>query len=340
MKQKASLRLISEKTGYSRTTVFNVLNGRGGTSKETADRIRKLAEEMQYAPVENRKKIKLVVYKDSGTVVDDTPFFSQLFSGIESECRAHSYSLEIAYIYGSEENYESSLAQILGDGADGIILLGTEMNERTFQSYENTSTPVLMCDNRFFSDKSNCVAINNKDAVEHAVGYLISCGHKKIGYLRGATRINNFRERADGMRAALGKNGLPEAFEYTVTLRPSTDKAYQDMKVWLQQPHEMPTAYFADNDLIAFGAMRALQEAGYRIPEDISVVGFDDMPFCEVFNPPLTTVRVNKDTLGRIAVKRLIDEINNRKHENAATSTITLIGAQLILRSSVKKLNA
>lgn len=339
MRQKTSLRLISEKTGYSRTTVFNVLNGRGGTSKETAQRILKLAEEMKYAPAENRKKIKLVVFKDSGTVVDDTPFFSQLFSGIESECRAHNYSLEITYIYGSEENYERSRAQILNDDADGIILLGTEMSEKEFLPYENTRIPVLMCDNRFFSERTNCVAINNKDAVEHAVSYLISCGHRKIGYLRGATRINNFRERADGMRAALGKNGLPEAFEYTVTLRPSTDKAYQDMKQWLQQPHDMPTAYFADNDLIAFGAMRALQEVGYRIPEDISVVGFDDMPFCEVFNPPLTTVRVNKDTLGRIAVKKLIEEIAHRKTNCKPTSTITLIGAQLILRSSIRNLN-
>ncbi len=338
MKEKVSIQQISEATGFSKTTVFNVLNNRGGASKETVRTIMQAAQEMNYSLGGSAKKIKLVVYKDSGTVVDDTPFFSQLFAGIENECRANGYSLEIAYLYNSSEDYALARSRILSGPADGLILLGTEMSKQTFADFEQSGIPLVLCDNRFLSDKVSCVAINNKDTVEAAVEYLIACGHREIGYLKGYTRINNFRDRADGLRAALGKNGLSDLGDYTIQLRPSMETAYQDMKSWLAIPRQLPTAFFADNDLIAFGAMRALQEAGYRIPEDVSVLGFDDMPFCEVSSPPLTTVRVDKTILGRKAVQVLLERIQSGQQSSVAT--ITLIGAKLVRRDSVRDLRS
>ena len=134
--------------------------------------------------------------------------------------------------------------------------------------------------------------------------YLIQKGHRKIGYLKGKFRIKAFRSREVGYRTAMKKGNCQMNTDYIVELSTTMNGAYKDMKQYLEKEPEMPTAFFADNDMIALGAMKALQEMGYKIPQDISIIGFDDLPFSEISNPPLTTLRVPKQEMGRLAVKK------------------------------------
>ena len=106
------------------------------------------------------------------------------------------------------------------------------------------------------------------------------------------------------------------------------------MKAYLETGPQLPTAYFADNDMVALGAIRALQEKGYQVPEDISVVGFDDLPFCEIANPPLTTLRVPKQEMGRVAVKRILEVINGTDKIKTKTQVCTIF----VERDSVRDL--
>lgn len=158
----------------------------------------------------------------------------------------------------------------------------------------------------------NGVLINNEDSARQATEYLIRKGHKRIGYLRSGCRIKGFRSRAAGYADALRKAGYPVDRKYTVTLSATTNGAYEDMKKHLGTGSELPTAFFADNDMIALGAVKAMTEKGIRIPQDISVVGFDDLPFSEIANPPLTTLRVPKQEMGQLAVRRIVEIINQK----------------------------
>ena len=156
-----------------------------------------------------------------------------------------------------------------------------------------------------------CVLMENENAVAEAVRYLIAEGHTKIGYLYGSLRTRNFTCRANGYRRALLEQGLPIADSFQFEMPVSITGAYEAFGRILDEGREMPTAFFADNDMIALGAMQALQKYKYRVPEDISIIGFDDIAFSEVCAPGLTTIHVYKKELGQAAVRRLLELIRD-----------------------------
>ena len=174
--------------------------------------------------------------------------------------------------------------------------------------FENSLAPLLVLDSWYPKQNFSSVAINNIDSVKNAVEYLINKGHKEIGHIKSSYLIQNFREREHGFLKALELNDISRNGSYDISLTPTMDGAYRDMKNFLQSHHvELPTAFFADNDILALGAMKALQENGVRIPQDVSIIGFDDLPFCEISTPSLTTIKVDKEQMGNMAVKMLID---------------------------------
>lgn len=160
----------------------------------------------------------------------------------------------------------------------------------------------------------DCVVINNSQGAYCAADYLVRMGHRRIGYLHSSVSISNFAERAAGYQKALEAYGISVEERYVLRLSPMSAQGYQDMVRILEQKPELADAYFADNDIIAAAAMKAFREYGYRVPEDISIVGFDDMPLCDIMNPPLSTMRVDKRQLGRTAVKCLLTRMNGEKH--------------------------
>jgi LacI family transcriptional regulator len=126
---------------------------------------------------------------------------------------------------------------------------------------------------------------------------------------------------------------LPDV--YICAVEPSIDGAYQGTSAWLAAKSNLPTAIFADNDIIAFGAMKAIKEHGLKIPDDISIIGFDDLPYCEIIEPPLTTIKVFKHSLGRLAVDRLLDRMKNQVSEVVRIEVATA----LVTRQSVKTIS-
>lgn len=329
---KISIKQLSEMSGFSPATVSNVLNGKKGVNKDTAELIMKLARESGYLNENRMTSIKLVVYKKHGWVLSDTPFFSFLTEGINEECRASGYDTVICNLNEHSEDFESHLEQILSDPNSGILLLATEMGEEDVKAFHRAVAPLVVLDASFEQMEFDTVLINNTDSVNNAVGHLIKMGHREIGYLKSSMRIQNFRYREAGYRRAYEEAEIAVNPAFTVELTPTMEGAYKDMARFLERNPQLPTAYFADNDIIALGAMKALKEAGCRIPEDISIIGFDDLPFCEISSPPLSTIRVFKQEMGQMAVKRLLDKI---KSQSKIVSKIQ-IGTEYIERESVK----
>lgn len=328
---KISIKRLSELSGFSPATVSNALNGRRSVSPETSEKIIRLAREHGYATKEQSKRIRLVTFRDSGEVFSDSPFFSILLESVENESRALGYETMVINLYRGQNDYEERVRELLRDTSSGILLVGTELTEETALVFLHSAAPLVLMDCWFDRLPFNSVLMDNESSVMEAVDYLVAQGHQKIGYLRGGIRIRNFQCRGRGYEWSMREHGLPVDDKYIIDVHPSIQGAYEDLKRELAAGREMPTAFFADNDMIALGAMHALTSAGWRIPEDISIIGFDDIPFSEIATPGLTTIKVYKKELGQMAVRRLIELI---RKPSAVCAKIQLMN-ELVLRKSV-----
>ena len=328
---KVNIKKLSELSGYSPATISNALHNRRGVSRQTAAKVWKLAQEAGYKVKTSTRSIKLVTYSDSGEVFSDSPFFTALMEGVENEARRRGFDTTIFNLYRRQPDYEQKLQQLLADTSSALLLMGTELGEQDAKRFLEAKAPLVLLDCSFDTLNFDAVLMDNENSVAQAVDYLVSRGHTEIGYLRGSVRIRNFIKRGRGYRRAMEVHGLPINERFVLDLRPSIAGAYQAMDAILKTGRPMPTAFIADNDMIALGAMQALQRNGYRIPEDISVIGFDDISFCEVFLPHLTTVRVYKKELGQVAVQELIALMQNPERVKTKTTTLN----ELIIRNSV-----
>jgi len=334
---KTSIRKLSEITGFSPATISNALNNKKGVNKETADIIYRAALESGYVNDTKIKSIRFIVYKKHGKVVADTPFFSSLISGVENECRACGYETIICHLDKSDENFEKQLDQILNDRTAANLVLATELNEKDAAPFKHAFCPVVMLDCWFESMNYDAVLIDNTDSMCNAAQHLIDNGHKKIGYLKSRTQIKNFYYREVGYRRALLRANIPINPQYIISLEAcSMDDSYKNMGQYLDNHNDLPTAFCADNDIIALGVCKALKEHGYEIPEDISIIGFDDISYCEISSPPLTTIRVFKQEMGALAVRRLVNVIKSGNN----IKTKTQICTEFVERESVRKINA
>ena len=336
---KVNIKQISDVTGFSAATISNALNGKRGVNKDTAEQIFTVAKRLGYVTEKKINKIKLVVCKKTGDVVTDTPFFLDLLAGMERTGREFGYDTVVTNLSLSDAE---EIEQLKREVTTGVILLATELSEEDMKQFDDCEAPLVVIDSWYDNMKYDSVLISNTDSVCQAVEYLFDKGHERVGYLKGTDRITNFYYRQLGFERAHQKRKKPLHSEYDVEIRPMADIAYQDMKQYLEGMKKksedmhtvLPTAYFADNDIIAIGALKALQEAGIRVPEDVSLIGFDDMPFCEMSSPKLTTIRVFKQEMGMIAVKRLLEHLAEAKVINTKIQVCT----QFIERESVRKL--
>lgn len=308
-KGKPNVRKISQITGFSPATVSNALNMKRGVSKETAERIFQAAEELGYSTAgKGIRNIKFVLFRRDGSIIDDNPFHNYLMEGVQEEASKNGMDTIFVRLDRGDPNYREEVYRLVSDPNSCILLLGTEMEQGDYELFRNCRCPITVLDGWCRQGWFDAVAINNTDSAAQVVNYLRQRGHRKIGYIKGRFRIDAFRCREIGFRQAMLENGLTADRDWIIPVGTQTETAYRDMLTWLEDRSRdrLPTAFFADNDLIAFGAMKALWENGIRVPEDVSLVGFDDLPYCAVSIPPLTTVRVHKHEMGRMAVRQLL----------------------------------
>lgn len=327
---------IATMLGLSPATVSLVLNGKPGISESTRQKVFSLVKELGYPELlpeekEGTKNIGFVIYKNRKVIVSETPFFFQLMEGIELRCRAYGYKLMISYLY-EETNSQDTLKEITQGGCEGVILLATEMRTADLKPFSSLSLPLVVLDSYFEREKFDSVVINNTHGAYEATDYLAKLGHKKIGYLRSNYSIKNFQARYEGFSKAMKTNNIYLNPEYIIELGSSMETSYEAMRRHLAAGLSLPTAYFAENDLIALGAIKALKEKGIRTPEDISIIGFDDTPLSQVTEPELTTIHVPKQRMGMLAVDRLVTRINDNPEEFVKIE----VGTNLVVRDSVK----
>ncbi len=310
---KVGVRDIAQLAGVSVATVSNALNGRSGVSKAVSDRIFQVANELGYKRSKKnpeRDYIRLVVVKRHGLVVGDTQFFAELIDGVSRGCNEEKVELIITQLRISDgADYLLQVRDICEDECLGVLLLATELEAEDLEAFLHCKPPLMVIDNLFRHQNVNSIVMNNYNAGYIATQALIGSGHRDIGFIGSSTEFSNMRYRRKGYEAAMLQAGLPISDHYLFKVEPTINGSYLDMARILKGAPELPTAFFAGNDIIALGSMRALSESGLRIPDDISLIGMDDTYICQAAVPPLTTVRVHRKEMGKAAVSLMLHSL-------------------------------
>ena len=329
---KVTVRDIAKAAGVSPATVSNAFSGNNRIGEETRLRVLEIARQMGYREVTQTKlnrSIHFVIFRRHGRVVIDSPFFSELISGIESACRKNKYELSISYAYPDDRDMIDSL---LRETKRPLLLLATEMTTDDIRPFLKVKAPLVLLDSRFMDIGFSMVHIDNMKAGYIAGRHFIENGHCTFGMLTSSIPFNNVRDRQLGFEMALRERGymLPE--ENIFAVDPTVEGAYDDMTRMLEHREKlMPTAIFAFNDLVAAGAIRAMKHRGIRVPEEVSVIGMDNLPAASMLNPALTSVNVPKYDMGRVAVEQLIRIADDRTQPMVKTA----VDVQLAERDSV-----
>jgi LacI family transcriptional regulator len=334
----ARIKDIAEQADVSIATVSLVLNNKPGVGDDTRRRILKIAQEMNYGAAPrgptgiDRGTIRFLKVARHGHTVnrDHNVFISDYIDGIVQTAKELQYKTEIASFRTTPiaEVVDSVNGQV---DLAGAIVLGTELSRADVLAFQKIDVPLVFIDTFLDYISFDFVDMNNEDSVFKIVQHFLSHGHRDIGIVRSSVKTRNFWLRDKAFGDAMRFLGLEPFRAFDFEADSTFDGAYQDMKDYLAARRPLPTALFCTNDIIAFGVIKALREASVRVPEDVSVIGFDDLPTSALVDPPLTSIAVSKREIGSHALSRLHARIQTPE----MPSTKIVVGGTLMERASV-----
>jgi len=301
---------VAREANVSFATVSRVVNGKGYVSAHTRERVMQAMTRIGYTV--NRQARVLAGGRNQviGLLVPDldTSYIGEILRGIDEELAAASYDLML-YTTHQRRTRESVFVNSLTNGmTDGLLMILPMAPEAYVDSIRRRGFPFILIDHEGLDRQGPSVGATNRAGARDAIRHLVDLGHTRIGIVTGNMDMDCARERLAGCREALDAAGLPDDPALTRHGDFHRPLAYQLTGQLLRVP-DPPTAIFAANDVSAFGVMDAVRTSGLRIPEDISVIGFDDIPDAQWTHPPLTTVRQPMREMGRRATQMLLNAI-------------------------------
>jgi len=325
---------IAREAKCSLATVSKAINGRHDISETTRDRILKIAEEHNFVPnafgkgLKNRRTENIgVIFCRESLPLSLNPFYSRVLEGIEGELAINNYNLVLHLL---PDVYRGEYPKMLKErNLDGVILIGV-LQEKFVSQLSKEKIPIVSIDPKIVTDNFSQVLIDNEHGAFLATQHLINNGHRKIAFISAELERESFRQRYLGFKKAMHHNHVKIVEQFMQI--GGLESGYEHARILLNL-RERPTAIFVSNDINAMYSYQAIKESGLRIPEDISVIGFDDIAWAKMASPPLTTVRVYKEEMGSISVRKLLNMIN--RTEKIST---TIIPVRIIVRESVKQL--
>jgi LacI family transcriptional regulator len=308
----ATIRDVARSAGVSTATVSHVLNLTRHVSPITRDRVLRAIAALNYQPnrvarsLRNRKTTTLGVLLPNSA----NPFFAELLHSIESCCFDLGYSVILGNANDDPKRELFYLDVLLSKQVDGILLVSTGAYKEVLEIVTRRRVPTVMIDRPAAEPRVDTVYIENEQGGRIATEYLLSLGHRAIAVIGDASPPAPTIERMAGYRSALRAAGLAVNEGYIVTSNYMHEGGYRACQQLLHLP-ERPTAIFACNDMMAIGALCAIHGVGLRVPQDISVIGFDDISLASYTVPRLTTIAQPLAEIGRIAVEYLLQRLNS-----------------------------
>lgn len=329
-KRRITIKDVSALAGVSVSTVSRVLNASGPISEETRRVVMQAASELKYQPNPLARGLVKNQLGGVGVLIPwlGGPYFCSLLEGVQDVVRDTSFRMVISSEQANREKEAEALAYLLENDADGVIYYGDSLRPQDIAEINPMGKPIVLL-GQPVTDEHPCVAINDEVGAFLATRYLIDNGHRQIAHITGDVNQHVTESRLAGYRRALEQAGLSFDPQLVVHANYTEQGGYRSVQQLLGRGVEF-TALFCGNDQMAIGAYPSLRDFNKRIPEDVSVVGFDDISFAQYMDPALTTVRVPIHDMGRVAAQTLISMIEGREIVPAP------LEAELIIRRSVR----
>ncbi|HET7614917.1 MAG TPA: LacI family DNA-binding transcriptional regulator [Gemmatimonadaceae bacterium] len=328
---------VARQTGVSKATVSAVLNDSDAVGSDTRDRVLAAIELLNYRPTQQSGVRAATRFRSIALVIKehDNPYYDEVTAGVRAFAETQGYMLFVVSSEGSYASEKRAVELLREKGVDGLIaapVMDEHADLSHFYELKRRNYPFVFLE-QVRGVPASLVDLENVSASQKAVEYLFSLGHRRVAHFAGPQYSLHSEERADGVRRAYSSTHLVLAPEDIIDAGAHFDDGYRCGRELLESRSrdDWPTAITCYNDLVAMGLVKAIIDLGLKVPDDVSVIGFDDIKFSEIFLVPLTTVRVPKLEMGSRAAQMLIDHIESRQ---AVTPQRHYLEATLIVRAS------
>ncbi|AKB03687.1 substrate-binding domain-containing protein [Vibrio cholerae] len=333
----ATMKDIARLAGVSTSTVSHVINKSRFVSDEIAERVNNAAQQLNYAPSALARSLKMNRTKTIGMLVTTStnPFFGEVVKGVERSCYHQGYNLILCNTEGDNQRMKASINTLLQKRVDGLLLMCSTLEGERLDVFDRyPDIPIVVMDwgpILFASDK---IQDNSLQGGYMAAKHLIECGHKEIGCITGPLIRHQAQMRYEGYKRALAEAGIAINPDWIVESDFECEGGYQAFEK-LYQRGKLPSALFVSNDMMAMGVIQAANQRGLRVPDDLSLIGYDDVHIAKFMTPALTTIHQPKYRLGKAAVDTLLYRLENPD----TTAQVVQLEPTLVVRSSVCSLN-
>lgn len=333
----ATMKDIAKLAGVSTSTVSHVINKTRFVSEEISERVNNAAKELNYyAPSALARSLKVNRTKTIGMLVTTStnPFFGEVVKGVERSCYHKGYSLILCNTEGDNERMRDSINTLLQKRVDGLILMCSSLEGERIDVFERyPDIPVVVMDwgpMLFTSDK---IQDNSLRGGYLAAKYLIDCGHQEIGCITGPLIKHQAQMRYEGYKRAMIEAELEFNANWIVESDFECEGGYQAFKKMVERG-PLPSSIFVSNDMMAMGVINAANELDIQVPEQLSIIGYDDIHIAKFMSPALTTIHQPKYRLGQAAVDTLLRKLDDKSDE----AQVVQLEPTLVERKSVKHL--
>lgn len=337
--ERVTIKDVAERAGVSSSTVSNVIHDKGKASEKTRRAVLQAIEALNYRPnASAQRRLQRATQKSIGLVVKEihNPYFADVIVGAQEEANEQGYNLMVSSSEGRRVTEGRAVDLFVAKDVDGLIinpLLDSEADLSHLFDLKRRNIPFVLLE-RVRGLQANLVDVDNTSAARDAALHLLGLGHERIVHFAGPAYSMHAEERMEGFRQAFFESQLVFSEDLVVPAGARLEDGYRSGRTYFGARAEVagrPTAAMCYNDLVAIGLLRALREQGLRVPEDISVIGFDDINLCDFAPVPLTTMDVPKREMGRKAVELLLRQIETA--DGHAPEQVNL-QAELVLRAS------
>ena len=326
LEKLATLADVAEQAQVSTATVSRCLNSPERVDPNTRERVFKAIDALSYTPNFGARAMAARRTQTVGAVIPtiENSIFARGIQAFQEELSNHGFTLLVASSSYKPAREEEQIKNLIARGAEGLLLIGYDRNPVIYEFLRNRKIPVLVTWAFDPSESRPAIGFNNVEAMSNLTKRIIELGHRQIGFITASLQNNDrARNRFKGIQEAMKKADLPEKNLQLVQTSYSIEngsKAFEKIMGGKQRP----TVVIGGNDVLAVGALRKAIEMGFRIPDDVSVTGFDDIELAQVVDPPLTTVHVPHRRMGTRAAQILVALINGEKFENSEKLQTTI----------------
>ena len=332
----ATIKDVAKRAQVSISTVSHVLNSTRFVSEDASNKVHEAVAALNYKPSAVARSLKTNKTRTIGmlTASNANPFFAEVIHGVESTCYERGYHLVLCNSDGDLDKQESYLRTLEEKRIDGLLVMSAHSDPAFFQKLqERCSEPMVILDCQVPDIHADVIMEDAENGGYDATRYLIESGHTEIGCISGPQELSPSSARYQGYQRAIAEHQLSVKPDWIVEGQLTAESGFQAVTEMLKNTAP-PSALFVGNDLMAMGAICALQSNGYQVPDDVSVIGYDNIELASFTSPPMTTMHQPKRELGQLAADTLLNRIENPKIE----PTIRTLRSTLVERQSVKPL--